>query len=464
MKFFLPFTLAFLSAITCSAQLEITESIKDFGLLRRADSHWIDVEIKNLGSKTAYIFRVDAPKNVEIKFSSKEIPAGGNAFIRIAYSPKVEGKFKEELGVHASAWNSPKKIEIFGESTHAVSSVVPCPDFGSEGRTSSSEFHVSVKSLGDERSIEDAEIDIYKNGEKVYEFKTDQYGELTRAIPYGRYLIAVRKGSAEIDTAMYVNAVNNHLVVSLENIEDDLPMGNNVEIDEEIAEESITETPAEEEEADSVAEVKELERTSLPEDSEPAEETEYEELPVSTYKQNNLVFLVDVSASMKQRGKLDLMKISIIELLKVLRPVDRFTLISYSSDTEVLVQTDSNLDRDACIEAIRNLSAGGGTAGARAIKKAGKLAERSFVDNGNNQILLATDGAFNEEIDKALRFARRNRRREIGMSVMGIKCGPFTEKQMTTLVGESGGQFILIEGASDADERLIEEIKRSSRR
>ena len=171
MKFFLPFILAFLSAITCSAQLEITESLKDFGLLRRADSHWIDVEIKNLGSKTAYIFRVDAPKNVEIKFSSKEIPAGGNAFIRIAYSPKVEGKFKEELSVHASAWNRPRKIEIIGESTHAVSSLIPCPDFGSEGRTSSSEFHVSVKSLGDERSIEDAEIDIYKNGEKLFEFK-----------------------------------------------------------------------------------------------------------------------------------------------------------------------------------------------------------------------------------------------------------------------------------------------------
>ena len=262
---------------------------------------------------------------------------------------------------------------------------------------------------------------------------------------------------------MYVNAVNNHLVVSLESTEDDLSMGNDVEIAEEIAEESITETSPEEE-TDSLAEVEELERAALPEDSEPAEETEYEELPVSTYKQNNLVFLVDVSASMKQRGKLDLMKISIIELLKVLRPFDRFTLISYSSDTEILVQTDSNLDRDACIEAIRNLSAGGGTAGARAIKKAGKQAERNFVEDGNNQILLATDGAFNEEIDKALRFTRRNKRKEIDMSVMGIKCGPFTEKQMTTLVGESGGQFILIEGASDADERLIEEIKRSSRR
>lgn len=457
MKFFLPLLFAFLSTIACNGQLVIPEPQRDFGLLRRADPHWIDVEIKNEGPKTEYIFRVEAPKNTDIKFSSKEIPPGGNAFIRIAYSPKKEGKFKEELLVYASAWERPKKIEIEGESTHALSSTIPCPDFGSEPSASTSAFHVSVKSQKDDSSIEDAEVLFYKDGEKVASVKTNDYGELSSELPYGRYLIAVRKGSVEIDTALYVNAVNNHLVVLLEAVEE------KIEPVEPLATGRVPE-PADPPTEPLVKEVKPEPETQPNPEAGKTEEVVYEDLPLGEYKPNNLVFLVDVSASMKQRGKLELMKIAIIELLKILRPIDKFTLISYSSDTEVLVETTANYDREACIEAIQNLSAGGETAGARAIKKAGNLALRSFVEDGNNQILLATDGAFNEEIDKAVRFTRRNSKKEIGMSVVGVKCGPFTEKQMTILVDESSGKFMPIQRASDANEVLVEEIKRSSRR
>src|SRR5690606_13808929 len=130
----------------------------------------------------------------------------------------------------------------------------------------------------------------------------------------------------------------------------------------------------------------------------PAED-ENSVLPISAFKPNNLVFLVDVSTSMKKDGKLDLLKIAMVELLDVLRPVDRFSLISYSSETNVLMETESNLDRDACIAAILALEPGGGTQGAKAINKAGSVAMSHFVESGNNQIILATDGAFSQGVE-----------------------------------------------------------------
>jgi len=458
MKFFVPFLFLLLSAPLAKGQLQMQKTELDFGLLRRADAHWMDVEIINTGSNVEYIFRVDAPKNTDIKFSSKEIAPGDNAFIRIAYSPAKEGKFKEELLVHASAWDSPEKLELVGESTHALSTILPCPNFGSEQSTSSSAFHVSVQSIKDNSSIVDADVVFYKNGQKITSSKTDSYGELTSELPYGRYLITVRREGSEIDTAMYVNAVNNHLVVLLDAsieigpTEELVTARNTPEPVKQPFSEPVDKKPKNDEEI----------ATRL--DSIDVDKVEYNDLPLKEYKPNNLVFLVDISASMKQRGKLELMKIAIIELLEVLRPMDRFTLISYASDTEVLMQTASNYDREACIEAIQKLSAGGETAGARAIKKAGNMALKNFVEDGNNQIVLATDGAFNEEIDKAVRYTRKNKRKEIGMSIVGVKCGPFTEKQMTILVEESNGKFIPIQLASHAGDVLVDEIKRTSRR
>jgi len=450
-----------LFSLLVSAQLEMIDKEKDFGILRRADPNWTDFEIRNTGSSDALIFRVEGPKNTDIKLSSKTVKAGTSEFIRVAVSPKAEGKFKIELAVHASAWQKPKTIELRGESTFAASSLIPCPAFGSTTASNDNEFHISVRDLLGNTPIDEAQIAVYRDGRKVGELETNQHGEVSTQLPYGRYFFSINHDGYQLDTALYVNAINSHLLAMVDG--DQILRADEVEV-EELARVENREIPTVSKPARPVSPPMMEQPVPKIDDVVPNAEDENPILPLSNFKENNLVFLVDVSTSMKKNGKLDLLKIAMVELLDVLRPFDRFSLISYSSQTNVIIETESNLNREACISAILALEPGGSTEGAKAIDKAGRVALSHFVENGNNQIILATDGAFNEGVDKALNYASRYNRKEVNLSVLGIKCGPFTTKQMTELVAEGGGRFVAVNSPADAGEQLINEIKKSSAR
>ena len=451
--------------LTVSAQVTLPEQVKDFGTLRRADPNWVDFEIRNAGPTDAVIFRVTGPKNTDIKLSAKTIKAGTSEFIRVAVSPISEGKFSEKLEVHVSAWQKPQRIEVKGESTFAASSLIPCPDFSGSAENKGNTFFVSVRDF-DQNPLEKAHVNIYKDSRKVEELKTNEHGEASLELPYGRYFFSIRNEGYSLDTAMYVNAINNHLLAMVEVIpverDENMVVEELAKIETEIP---VPPTPPISPEVPKKREVTEVldvpEVQEVPEVAfiDPSEDTP---LPLSRYKKNNLVFLIDISASMKQQGRMDLLKIAMVELLDILRPYDKFSLITYASGTDVIMEATENLDKDACIEAILALEPKGSTEGAKAINKAGQIALKNFVEDGNNQIIMATDGAFNEGVDQALKYVSKYDRKNVHLSVLGIKCGGFTTKQMQTLVDQGRGRYIPVDDAGDAGQKLIEEVKKSS--
>lgn len=458
----LPFFLFNLIALSSLAQLELIDQKHDFGMLLRADDNWTDFEIRNSGTAEAVIFRVEGPRNTDIKLSAKTVKPGTSEYIRVAVSPKAAGKFKIDLKVFASAWQAPEMLRITGESSFAASSLIPCPDFDGNQAANDNQFHISVRNEVSNTPLENVVVRVYKDGRPVKTLTSNQYGEAELNLPYGRYFFSVGAESMQLDTALYVNAVNKHLLAML-----------NIRAPERIASPTVDEIARVE--AEDIPNKTDRKSDTLPEiasvvspadeNAEPEREAdENAVLPLSAFKENNLVFLVDVSSSMKQHGRLDLLKIAMVQLLDVLRPVDRFSLISYSDETKTLIETERNLDRQACIDAILALEAGGGTAGAKAINRAGSVAIRHFVEAGNNQIILATDGAFNDGNKKALRYAEKYEKKDVKLSVLGIKCGKFTTTQMTELVADGGGRYIPIRNAEDAGVQLIDEIKKSSAR
>lgn len=453
------FSLCFLSV---SAQVTLTEHVKDLGILRRADPNWVDFEIQNSGTDDAVIFRVRGSKNTDVKLSAKTIKAGTSEFIRVAVSPQSEGKFSEKLEVHLSAWQKPQTIEVKGESTFAASGLIPCPDFSGSVENKGNTFFVTVRDL-DQNPIEKAQINIYRDSRKVQDLKTNEHGEASLELPYGRYFFSIRNEGYSLDTAMYVNSVNSHLLAMMEakpvEREEDIEVTEIVKIEKEIPVPPLPPTIPEVPRKTEVAEVDELPETTEVAPVDPSENTA---LPLSKYKENNLVFLIDVSASMNQQGRMDLLKIAMVELLDILRSYDKFSLITYASGTEVIMEATQNLDKAACIEAILALEPKGSTEGAQAINKAGQIALKNFVENGNNQIIMATDGAFNKGVDKALKYVSKYNRKKVHLSVLGIKCGGFTTKQMQTLVDQGRGRYIPVDEAGDAGEKLIEEVRKSS--
>lgn len=448
--------------LSCAAQtgwaqsLVLEQRYHDFGTLTRADDRFADFQIRNDGDKEALIFRVEGPRSLDVKMSSKTIAPGATETVRLQYNPEAAGPFEVEAKVFASPWMEPRVVKLTGMTTFAQSAM-PCPDFNATPAGSTRPFHVSIRGA-DMQPVDQVRVRLYREGRLMDEWRSNEYGEATGELLPGRYfLVADWKGSSA-DTAVYTSTSRDHVLLVLPEV---VP-----EVEEELALETRIPRPSTPP-APVVEEI--IKETPAPVQPAPAEPEENltgdsDLLPLSKYKQSNVVFLVDVSTSMKHEGRLDLLKIAMTDLLDALRDADRFTLISYASDTKTLVEARTELDREACADAIMALQASGSTEGAKAIDKAGRAAQKHFLPDGNNQIILATDGAFNEGAGKAKKLVNKYRRKDIQTSVLCIRCGKFTTKEMTELTEVGQGQFVPITSADEAGERLLREVQRSALR
>ena len=199
------------------------------------------------------------------------------------------------------------------------------------------------------------------------------------------------------------------------------------------------------------------------ETTEPAKEEKYPDLPLSAYKPNNIVFLIDVSASMKYTGKLDLLKASMIEMTNLLRDIDNITIVTYASNTLVAMETISADNKDSIISKIEGLEAKGMTNGGKGLKLAYSKTCESYIAGGNNEIIMATDGDFNSGSENVYKLAKKYKSKGVKVSVVGIKNRQTHEANMKKLSDNGGGNYLKIDTFEDAKKRLVEEVKTSSR-
>ena len=106
----------------------------------------------------------------------------------------------------------------------------------------------------------------------------------------------------------------------------------------------------------------------------------------------NLIFLLDVSGSMKRYNKMPLLKQAFMDLLDLMRPEDQLAIVTYSGEAEIVLRPTSSIFRNKIIHAIEALDGSGKTRAPKGLKMAYRLAESSFIPGGTNRIILATDG------------------------------------------------------------------------
>lgn len=175
---------------------------------------------------------------------------------------------------------------------------------------------------------------------------------------------------------------------------------------------------------------------------------------------SNLVFLLDVSGSMNSRDKLPLVKSSMKMLLDSLHPDDTVSIVTYAGSTGVVLQPTKARNSTRIINAMNNLRAGGGTAGAAGIELAYQLAEQNFNENAVNRVILATDGDFNVGItdrNELKRYVERKREKGIFLSVLGFGQGNYNDHMMQTLAQNGNGVAAYIDTLQEARKVLVEE-------
>ena len=172
-------------------------------------------------------------------------------------------------------------------------------------------------------------------------------------------------------------------------------------------------------------------------------------------KGSNLVFLIDVSGSMDEPDKLDLLQDSFATLLESLGANDRVSIVTYAGDEEIVLEGASGDDEMAILKAIYKLKADGSTNGEAGLKMAYEVAQRNFIEGGVNRIVMASDGDLNVGItsESALHdFVEKKRESGIYLSVLGFGSGNYKDNKMEVLADYGNGSYHYID--------CIEEVER----
>lgn len=187
-----------------------------------------------------------------------------------------------------------------------------------------------------------------------------------------------------------------------------------------------------------------------------AREIENQNLPAS-----NFVFLIDVSGSMFGPTRLELVKSSLRLLVNNLREKDRVAIVTYCGDARVALPSTPGNEKQKIKDALETLTAGGSTAGGAGIKEAYRIAQKNFIAQGNNRIILCTDGDFNvgasseTELENLIESKRKS---GIFLTVLGYGMGNYKDNKMQILAQKGNGNHAYIDNIQEANKVLVNEF------
>ncbi|GLQ32014.1 vWA domain-containing protein [Litoribrevibacter albus] len=177
--------------------------------------------------------------------------------------------------------------------------------------------------------------------------------------------------------------------------------------------------------------------------------------------QANLVFLLDVSGSMSSPDKLPLLKKSLLMLTNQLTDKDKVSIVVYAGASGVVLEPTAGNEKFKIEQALQQLQAGGSTNGQQGIQLAYRLAEQSFVKDGINRVLLATDGDFNvgmSDVEALKGLIERKRKNGISLTTLGFGRGNYNDHLMEQLADVGNGNYAYIDTLHEARKVLVEEL------
>jgi Ca-activated chloride channel family protein len=176
---------------------------------------------------------------------------------------------------------------------------------------------------------------------------------------------------------------------------------------------------------------------------------------------SNFVFLIDVSGSMSNQNKLPLLKSAFKLMVNQLREKDRVSIVVYAGAAGIVLKPTSGDNKEKIMNALSNLNAGGSTAGGAGIELAYKLAEKNFIKNGNNRVILATDGDFNvgQSGDKEMqKLIVEKRKSGVFLTVLGFGYGNYKDSKLETLADKGNGNYAYIDTMQEANKTFGKEF------
>ncbi|MEJ7646054.1 MAG: von Willebrand factor type A domain-containing protein [Chryseolinea sp.] len=185
------------------------------------------------------------------------------------------------------------------------------------------------------------------------------------------------------------------------------------------------------------------------------------QIPTRDLPPSNLVFLIDVSGSMAEPNKLPLLITSFKMLVEQLREQDHVAIVVYAGAAGLVLEPTSGGDKKKIIDALEKLQAGGSTAGGAGINLAYAIAKEHFKSEGNNRVVLATDGDFNIGVSSNAsmeELIEEKRKEGVFLTVLGYGIGNYKDSKMEILADKGNGNYAYIDNITEARKVLVNEF------
>lgn len=451
---------------TSFGQIDPSKRSHDFGEIYSGAPTYIDIQFTNKSPKTQFLLTIDKPQGVSYIFSGKKMLADSSIIIRMNVNDQQKGRFNYEVDLYFSHSNDPITVRLSGNIKETNSNfLTDCPDFSSTPSSYNNNFDIAVKVIDSLTGmpLKNAMVYFVERGELIGEHKTNSKGFVKRKVPMGYYYITASKQNYQNNfREHYFNFQRKYCEIPLQKLDQEEELLVNEETEIEEGEEEV------EEQEEEVIVIDESDTDSLETTVEIVDPTPLEDLPDSLFDDlhfhyNNITFILDVSSSMNAHNKFDLLKLSMIELIKILRPEDAVSILKYSAEVTAIMEQEHGDNSDYIIQTVKDLRTSGMTAGGDAIKAAYRISKKGYLPDDNNIVIMITDGLFNRGDKDYLKTVASNyKSKGIKFSVVGIKTADYVTKQMEEVVAEGGGSFIQIRNFDDARTKIIAEIKRTS--
>jgi Ca-activated chloride channel family protein len=175
----------------------------------------------------------------------------------------------------------------------------------------------------------------------------------------------------------------------------------------------------------------------------------------------NLVFLIDVSGSMDMPNRLPLLKSSFRGLVQNLRDKDSVAIVVYGGLVGTLLNTTSGAEKEKIFKVIDSLEPGGSTPGESGVKLAYSVARNHFIKNGNNRVVLATDGDFNVGLKSEADLEdliKEQSKSGIYLTCLGVGMGNYKDSKIQVLAQKGNGNFAYLDNYAEAEKVLMKEF------
>ena len=501
-----------------SQKVKWVDTSVSFGTVRDWDSSPAVFRLTNTGTSKLMFLPQHYGRDVQVVLPNKSIQPGETAQIEIHYYTANTGPFAKSVEIFSNASANSQTLVLRGNiASLRNNALTTCPTFGSDIPTSSSEPNIiTVVNRVTSEQIVGARVELFKRENSRAVHETDQRGIVRSKMESGKYTAQVDKQGyyptvqefsfgkgqpsviiilepkrAEVvqvqskpkKTPVISNSpellgigINDQWENEKKSTAETLPVKENLGVDlnsqwqEENEHEPVVGSSTNdqwEEQPKAVRKEETPKTTTVVAIIPPEKETIEVKMPEDQFRPNNILLLIDASSSMGKDGKMEQLKQNLTDMVSILRPVDKLTIVAYNSTAWTLLPPTQVTQNDSIIALILALTPESYTNGVKGMTEAYNQLLMEWVEGGNNQLIIATDGMFNSSKfteQDAIELASTHAKQGIILSVVGLGDDKTAEKMMKRIAHVGRGAYLRIDNKINPTGLLAEEIRTRSRK